>query len=61
LARWSEDDFVALLEFGEMPDGSAVGGDMRLVTRNTAQLSPDDRKAMANYLKTLQPGSGGKK
>ena len=61
LAKWSEEDFVTLLEFGEMPDGNTVGGDMRLVTRNTAQLLPDDRKAIASYLKTLRPGSGAKK
>ncbi len=57
LVKWTEQDFVALLEFGDLPTGEPVTGDMRLVTRNTGQLSADDRKAMATYLKTLQPGS----
>ncbi len=31
---------------------------MREVVRNTAQLSPEDRAAMAAYLKTLPPVDG---
>ena len=45
---------VTLLEYGDLPDGKSVAGDMRLVVRNTAQLSADDRKAMAAYLKSLK-------
>jgi mono/diheme cytochrome c family protein len=58
LARWNEEDFVALLEFGARPQHGDVAGDMRSVVRNTSQLSADDRRAMASYLKSLQPGSG---
>lgn len=53
LASWSEADIERLLESGERPDFDAVSGDMRLVVRNTAQLSAEDRKAMAHFLKSL--------
>lgn len=53
LASWSEEDIARLLETGEKPDFDAVSGDMRAVVRNTAQLPPGDRQAMAHYLKTL--------
>jgi mono/diheme cytochrome c family protein len=53
LASWSENDIARLLETGEKPDFDAVSGDMRAVVRNTAQLSPEDRRAMAHYLKSL--------
>ena len=53
LAKWSEADIEALMETGKTPGFDAVGGDMAAVVRNTAQLSPDDRKAMAHYLKLL--------
>jgi mono/diheme cytochrome c family protein len=53
LADWSEADIEELLESGRTPGFDEVGGDMAAVVRNTAQLSPDDRKAMAHYLKSL--------
>lgn len=55
LSNWSERDIVRLLENGELPDGDSVGGAMTPVVRNTAQLSPTDREAMAIYLKSLPP------
>lgn len=55
LADWSEDDIAYLLETGTTPGFDSVGGDMGLVVRNTARLSPEDRKAMAHYLKSLEP------
>jgi mono/diheme cytochrome c family protein len=60
LAKWSEAEIEHLLETGNTPGGDSVGGDMRLVIRNTSQLSAVDRKAMAHYLKSLppQPGPG---
>jgi hypothetical protein len=41
-----------------MPDGDSAGGSMRRVIRNTSQLSPEDRAAMAEYLKSLPPVQG---
>jgi mono/diheme cytochrome c family protein len=55
LADWSEADIETLLETGNTPLFDSVSGDMRLVVRNTAQLAPADRKAMAHYLKSLEP------
>ena len=53
LGEWTESDFSYLLETGMTPDGDAVGSFMSLVIRNTAQLSIEDRTAMAVYLKSL--------
>jgi mono/diheme cytochrome c family protein len=53
LGEWTEKDFSYLLETGMTPDGDAVGSFMSLVIRNTAQLSIEDRTAMAVYLKSL--------
>jgi mono/diheme cytochrome c family protein len=58
LRDWSENDIASFLETGDMPDGDSAGGSMRRVIKNTSQLSPDDRKAMAEYLKSLPPVEG---
>jgi mono/diheme cytochrome c family protein len=58
LGEWSENDIGYFLETGEMPDGDKAGGSMRRVIRNTSQLSPEDRAAMAEYLKSLPPVQG---
>ncbi len=58
LGAWSENDIGYFLETGEMPDGDKAGGSMRRVIRNTSQLSPEDRAAMAEYLKSLPPVQG---
>jgi len=58
LGEWSENDIASFLETGDMPDGDSAGGSMRRVIRNTSQLSPEDRAAMAEYLKSLPPVQG---
>jgi mono/diheme cytochrome c family protein len=58
LADWSEKDIAYFLETGELPDGDKAGGSMTRVIRNTSQLSPEDRAAMAEYLKSLPPVEG---
>ena len=55
LADWSEADIETLLETGNTPTFDSVSGDMALVVKNTGQLPVADRKAMAHYLKTLEP------
>jgi len=60
LGEWSENDFAYFLETGEMPDGDKAAGSMARVIRNTSQLSPEDRAAMAEYLKSLPPVEGPK-
>ena len=58
LAEWSEKDIAYFLETGEMPDGDNAGGAMVRVIKNTSQLSPEDRTAIAEYLKSLPPVDG---
>ncbi|CAL78833.1 Diheme cytochrome c-type [Bradyrhizobium sp. ORS 278] len=58
LADWSESDISYFLETGQLPDGDSAGGSMARVIRNTSQLTPEDRKAMAIYLKSLPPVEG---
>ena len=55
LKDWSVEDFATMLETGMTPDADRVGGNMADVVRNTAQLSKEDREAMAVYLKSLPP------
>jgi mono/diheme cytochrome c family protein len=58
LADWSESDIAYFLETGSMPDGDSAGGSMGRVIKNTSQLNPDDRAAIAAYLKSLPPVEG---
>ena len=58
LADWSEKDIAYFLETGQMPDGDSAGGSMVRVIKNTSQLSPQDRAAIAQYLKSLPPVDG---
>lgn len=60
LKEWSDKDVAYLLESGMTPDGDAVGSNMAEVVRNTAQLSADDRTAIAEYVKSLPPVAGPK-
>jgi mono/diheme cytochrome c family protein len=58
LSAWSERDIAYLLETGDTPEGDSVGGDMTKVIRNTSQLDPQDRAAIATYLKSLPAVEG---
>ena len=53
---WSAGDIAYYLETGFTPDFDSAGGHMVSVIRNFAQLSAEDRAAVAAYLKAL-PGS----
>jgi mono/diheme cytochrome c family protein len=55
IGDYSEEDIERILETGDMPNGDSVGGEMRAIVRNLAQLSPSDRAAMAAYVKSLPP------
>jgi mono/diheme cytochrome c family protein len=61
LRDYSDKDIAYILETGQTPDGDSVGGAMTPVVRNTAQLSAEDRAAMAAYIKSLPPVEGPKK
>jgi mono/diheme cytochrome c family protein len=60
LKTWSQADIANLLLTGFTPDGDRVGGPMVEVVRSTSQLSPQDRDAMAEYLKSLSAIKGAK-
>lgn len=61
IGDWTQDDIVWFLETGEMPpepgedDSDFVGGNMVKVQENMAKLTPEDRTAIAAYLKSLPP------
>jgi mono/diheme cytochrome c family protein len=58
LTDWSAKDIDYFLETGQTPDGDTVGGPMARVVRNTSQLAPTDRSAIAEYVKSLPPVEG---
>src|SRR6202051_1502588 len=58
LSDWSAKDIAYFLETGQTPDGDTVGGSMARVIRNTSQVSPEDRNAIAEYVKSLPPVDG---
>jgi mono/diheme cytochrome c family protein len=61
LGDYSDKDIAYILETGNTPDGDSVGGAMAAVVRNTSQLSPEDRSAIAAYIKSLPAVEGPKK
>jgi len=61
LGDYSDKDIAYILETGNTPDGDSVGGAMAAVVRNTSRLSPEDRNAIAAYVKSLPPVEGPKK
>jgi len=61
LKDYSDKDIEYLLETGNTPEGDSVGGAMTPVIRNTSQLTPQDRRAMSVYIKSLPPVEGPKK
>jgi mono/diheme cytochrome c family protein len=58
LASWTEGEIAELLSTGMTPEGDSVGSNMAAVVRNTSQLSADDRRAIALYIKSLPPVQG---
>ncbi|NOJ45547.1 c-type cytochrome [Bradyrhizobium archetypum] len=58
LGEWSANDIAYFLETGQTPDGDTAGGSMVRVIKNTSQLSPEDRAAIAEYVKSLAPVEG---
>ncbi len=55
LKDYSEKDIAEILATGMNPEGDSVGGSMGAVVKNTSQLPPSDRAAMAAYVKSLPP------
>ncbi len=55
LEDWSDNDIAYALETGFTPEFDSLGSSMAAVVRNTAHLTPEDRAAIAAYLKSV-PG-----
>ena len=53
--KWSAPDIAYYLETGFTPDFDSVGSHMVAVVENFAKLPPEDRAAVAAYLKALPP------
>jgi mono/diheme cytochrome c family protein len=60
IGDYSQRDIERILESGDMPDGDSVGGAMTAVVDNTSKLAPEDRAAIAAYVKSLPPVQGPK-
>ena len=60
IASYSEKDIAYLLETGTTPEVNSVGSTMALVVENTSKLRPEDREAIAAYIKSLPPRPGKK-
>lgn len=59
IGDWSAGDISYFLESGFMPDFDSAGGAMAAVIRNTSKLRPEDRAAIAAYLKAIPPHPNG--
>jgi mono/diheme cytochrome c family protein len=59
IGDWSEGDIVNFLETGFTPEFDSPGGAMAEVIKNTSRLTPEDRAAMAAYLKAVQAQPNG--
>ena len=59
IGAWSASDIAGYLETGFTPDFDTVGGAMVAVQKNMAQLAPEDRAAIAAYLKAVPPHPNG--
>jgi mono/diheme cytochrome c family protein len=55
IGDWSADDIAYMLETGNTPDFDVIGGNMVPVQENMAKLKPEDRAAIAAFLKALPP------
>ena len=56
LAGWSAADIIDALADGTLPQGGTLGGEMgEVVANSTSRLRPEDREAIALYLKSLPP------
>lgn len=55
IGDWSRDALRDFLEFGELPDGEYTAGSMEQVIEGIRHLTPRDRDALIDYLRSLTP------
>ncbi|MEM6465447.1 MAG: cytochrome c [Pseudomonadota bacterium] len=53
IGSWTVEDIAYYLESGFTPDFDSVGGSMSKVVENTARMTPEERLAIAAYLKAI--------
>jgi mono/diheme cytochrome c family protein len=54
-SKWSEDEIAEYLSSGLTPDGDVAGSLMSdVIEHSTSKLTPEDRKAIAVYVKSLK-------
>jgi len=53
IGDWSEEDIAYLLETGNTSDFDVIGESMVPVQENMAKITPEDRNAIAAYIKSL--------
>jgi mono/diheme cytochrome c family protein len=55
IGKWDGDDLEYFLESGALPDGDYTGSLMtEVVDDTTSRLTPGDRRAMVDYLRSLE-------
>jgi mono/diheme cytochrome c family protein len=56
IGDWSFSDLELFLDLGMFPDGDFVGSGMAaVIDHNTSQLTPEDRKAVVTFLRSVAP------
>jgi len=55
IGDWSRDELKQFLKFGELPDGEYTAGSMDQVIEGLRHLTPADREALTDYLRSLPP------
>lgn len=55
IGDWSRESLSVFLRFGELPNGEYTAGSMDPVIQGIGQLTPEDRDALIDYLRSLAP------
>ena len=55
IGDWGRADLQNFLRFGELPDGEYAAGSMDPVIEGLRHLTPEDRDALTDYLRSLPP------
>ena len=55
IGDWSRNDLYEFLQYGELPNGEYTAGSMDPVIEGLRHLTPNDRNALTDFLRTLPP------
>jgi mono/diheme cytochrome c family protein len=59
IGPWKESEIASVMDDGITPDFDSLGGSMASVVRNWSHVGPEDRAAVAAYLKAIPAHSNG--